>query len=217
MVALIDDQSTGDDDGNPPVFAPPALRVRGEGKNGKDLLIYQTPSILYYLGDKLDLGGDHSAEKVWVLSHALTALDFTNETHDTHHPIAVSEHYEDQQDQAMLKAKKFREQRVPKFFSFFERVLRGNMELGHGKHLVGGKLSYADTTLWQVLDGLHFAFPTEIDARKTDYPTLFETFYPTLQEHDGVKEYLVSNRRKPYSEGLFRHYPELDRGYNFRV
>jgi glutathione S-transferase len=207
---MISPDSTGAD-GNPPVFAPPALRVRGEGKNGTDLVIYQTPSILCYLGDKLDLAGDHSAEKAWIHSHALTALDLNNEAHDTHHPLSVADYYEDQKEEALKKAGDFRSRRLPKYFGFFERVLDGIKELGQGKFLVGGKLSYADTTLWHVLNGLQFAFPKEMAARMKEYPSLFTTFYPGVQGQDGLKDYLTSGRRLPFSEGIFRHYPELDR------
>ena len=210
ILALISPDST-DADGNPPVFAPPALRVRGEGKNGTDLVIYQTPSILCYLGDKLDLAGNDSAEKAWIQSHTLTALDLNNEAHDTHHPLSVADYYEDQKDEALKKAEDFRAKRLPKFFGFFERVLEGNKELGQGKFLVGRKLSYADTTLWHVLHGLQFAFPKEMGARMKAYPTLFNTFYPSVREQNGLKDYLTSGRRLPFSEGVFRHYPELDR------
>lgn len=120
------------------------------------------------------------------------------------------QYYEDQKDEALKKATDFRENRVPKFFGYFERVLKGN-ETGEGKFLVGSKLSYADTTLWQVVNGLKFAFPKELEARETEFPTLFGTFYPSVQEHGGLKDYLASDRRQPYSQGIFRHYPELDR------
>jgi glutathione S-transferase len=211
VLACKADESTGDADGNPPAFAPPALKVLGEGKNGKSLVLYQTPSILTYLGDKLGFAGEDEAEKHWVLAHALTALDLNNETHDTHHPIATGKYYEDQKPEALKKAADFRENRIPKFFSYFERVLKGNEEQGAGKYFVGGKLSYADTTVWHVLNGLKFAFPKEIEAREKDYPLLFGTFYPNIQEEKGLKEYLASDRRQPYSMGIFRHYPELDR------
>lgn len=211
IVSLISPDSTGDSNSNPPVFAPPALRIPGEGKNGKALLLYQTPSILTYLGDKLGLAGDDEAEKAWILSHTLTALDLNNEAHDTHHPIAVSAYYEDQKEESLKKAKDFREARIPKFLGFFERVLKGNEKDGQGKYLVGGKLSYADTTVWHVLSGLQFAFPKEMEARKKDYPLLSQTFYPSVQEQSGLKEYLASDRRKPFGMGVFRHYEELDR------
>lgn len=140
------------EDGNPPPFAPPMLRVSGAGKNGKSLLINQTPNILFYLGKELGLAGEEEADKWHVNELALTALDFSNETHDTHHPIAVMKVYEDQKEEALKKSTQFRENRIPKYFGYFERVLKGN-EAGGGRYLVGGKLTYADTTLWQVLDG----------------------------------------------------------------
>ncbi|KAF2179033.1 glutathione S-transferase [Zopfia rhizophila CBS 207.26] len=211
VLACKDESLTIDSDGNPPAFAPPALRIPGEGKDGKSLVLYQTPSILSYLGERLGLAGGDEAEKHWVMSHALTALDFNNEAHDTHHPIASAKYYEEQKEEALKKAQDFREVRIPKFFGFFERVLKGNEGSGGGKYLVGGKLSYADTTLWQVLDGLKFAFPKELQAREKDFPLLFSTFYPSVKEQSGLKEYLSSNRRQPYSMGVFRHYPELDR------
>jgi glutathione S-transferase len=213
--ALIDPKATSSDPNsvNPPAFAPPALRVPGEGPNGEPLILYQTPSILAYLGDKLHLAGDGSvAQKHYVLSHTLAALDLNDETHDTHHPIAVGLYYEDQKPESLRKATDFRENRIPKFFGFFERVLKGNEDKGgEGKFLVGGKLTFADTTLWHVLNGLKFAFPKEMEAREKEFPLLFGTFYPSVQELPGLKEYLASERRKPYSMGVFRHYPELDR------
>ncbi|KAH0031813.1 hypothetical protein KCU60_g11583, partial [Aureobasidium melanogenum] len=42
-------------------------------------------------------------------------------------------------------------------------------------------------------------------------PLLFDHFYPSLKDEPWLKKYLDSKRRKPYSMGVFRHYPELDR------
>jgi glutathione S-transferase len=140
-------------EGNPPPFSPPMLKVPGAGKSGKTLLISQTPNILLYLGPILGLAGEDEVDKLYVNELALTALDLSNETHDTHHPVAVSAYYEEQKEESLRKSTEFREKRVPKFFGYFERVLKGNEDLGGGKYLVGGQLTYADTTLWQVLDG----------------------------------------------------------------
>lgn len=200
---------------NPPIFSPPALRVPGAGKNGKAMVISQTPNILAYLGERLGLvpsegeDGDE-AGKFYVNQLALTALDLNNEIHDTHHPIAVMEYYESQQNEALKKAKDVRDNRIPKFLSYFERQLQWNKEVGKGKYLVGDKVSYADTTVWQVLDGTCYAFPKEMEARKKEFSELFQ-FYESLKEEKGMKEYLSSERRLPYSMGVFRHYPELDR------
>ena len=153
VVGVIDKESIGDADGNPPVLAPPALRVSGAGKDGKSLLIHQTPNILQYLGPYIGMTPDDEADRLYVNQLTLTALDLSNEAHDTHHPIAAMKYYEDQKDEAKLKANDFLETRIPKFFGYFERQLKGNEKEGKGKYLVGDKLTYADTTVWQVVDG----------------------------------------------------------------
>jgi len=117
----------------------------------------------------------------------------------------------DQKDESLRKSTDFRENRIPKFFGYFERVLKGNEAAGKGRYLVGSKITYADTTFWQVVDGLHFAFPKELKAREKEFPLVFGTFYPGIKEEKGIKEYLASERRLPYSMGLYRKYPELDR------
>ncbi|KAK3723430.1 hypothetical protein LTR37_001682 [Vermiconidia calcicola] len=200
------------DNGNPPVFSPPALRVPGAGKDGKALVISQTPNILSYLGDRTGMAGDEQ-EKYWVAQLALTALDLANEVHDSHHPIAVAKYYEEQKEESKGKSKDIRENRFPKFFSYFQRTLQGNKERGgvEGKYMVGKQLTYADTTIWQVLDGCMFAFPKEMEARKEEFPDLLQGFYESVKSEKGLKEYLASDRRLEYSMGIFRQYPELDR------
>lgn len=91
---MIDPKSTGDADGNPPVFAPPALVIKSGSKPGTDLVIHQTPNILLYLGQKHGLAGSDEADLYHINQIALTALDLANETHDTHHPIAAMDYYE---------------------------------------------------------------------------------------------------------------------------
>jgi len=204
-------QNTQSEGSNPPVFAPPALRVAGAGKDARSLVIHQTPTILLYLGPRLGLVPGDEVGRLYVSQLTLTALDLNNEVHDTHHPIASSKYYEDQKEESLLKSQDLRGNRIPKYFSHFERTLKGNHEDGKGRYLVGGKLTYADLTVWQVLDGLFFAFPKELQARKGEFPDLLETFYGSVKEEGGIKEYLSSSRRLPYSQGVFRHYPELDR------
>ncbi|KAF2207955.1 hypothetical protein CERZMDRAFT_91693 [Cercospora zeae-maydis SCOH1-5] len=203
----------GDDsgtEGNPPVFSPPALRIAGAGRGGNALIISQTPNCLIFLGDKLGLaGGGGEEEKLWVQQVALTALDLNNEVHDTHHPIGVSLYYEDQKEESLKKARDVRENRLPKFFSYFSRMLSWNAAKAQHTKLVGDSLTYADTTVWQVLDGLYFAFPKEMQARQAEFPELLDTFYKSVREE--LKTYLESSRRLKYSEGVFRSYPELDR------
>ncbi|KAF2151022.1 glutathione S-transferase protein-like protein [Myriangium duriaei CBS 260.36] len=208
---VMDPKSTGDDHGNPPAFAPPMLKIHGAGKDGADLVVSQTPNILLYLARPLNLAGSAEQDLYLANSLALTALDLSNEAHDTHHPIAGVKYYEEQKEAALEKSKDFRENRIPKYFSYFERVLKGNEAQGKGKYLVGASLTFADTTLWQVVDGVSFGFPKEVKARRKDYPLLFDTFYAGLKQEKWLEEYLKSDRRLEYSMGVFRHYPELDR------
>lgn len=142
-----------DENGNPPAFAPPSLLVPGAGKDGKSLLIHQTSNILLYLGAHIGTAPDDEFDRLYVNQMTLTALDLSNEVHDTHHPIASAKYYEEQKEAALQKSADVREFRIPKYFSYFERILKANNKLGQGKYLVGDKLTYADTTLWQVVDG----------------------------------------------------------------
>lgn len=139
---------------NPPVLAPPLLKVSGAGKNGSDLILSQTANILAYLGAELGLAGtDRGVDEFHVAQIAQTALDLQNEVHDTHHPIASGLYYEDQKPEALRKSKDVRENRIPKFLRHFEGVLRANEREGGGRFLVSGRLSYADLVVWQVVDG----------------------------------------------------------------
>jgi glutathione S-transferase len=123
----------------------------------------------------------------------------------------ATRYYEDQKESALEKARDVRENRIPKFLSYFERTLQWNADAGKQRYLVGDKLTYADTTVWQVLDGVQFSFPKEMEARKKEFPHLLGTFYESVREEKGIKEYLASERRLKYSQGIFRYYPELDR------
>jgi glutathione S-transferase len=127
-----------------------------------------------------------------------------------HHPIANSLYYEDQKDEALRCAESFRKERVPKFFKLFELALQSNSE-GAGKYLVGSSLTVADLYLLQSFDGVCFGFPRLIGALKETgkYDTLF-SWRQGLDTEGKLGEYLKSGRRRSFSDGLFRHYPELD-------
>ncbi|GAA6027008.1 hypothetical protein JCM8097_006035 [Rhodosporidiobolus ruineniae] len=215
------DGSFEGNDKNPHPFAPPIL------KHG-DTVISQTPNILLYLATHLtsaiDLDaaaeGDEPASKKTKASPAsvddpstfhahalaLTALDLANEAHDTHHPVAVSQYYEDQKDAALPKAKNFREERVPKFFQHFE----DNLKRSSTDFLLSTGPSYADLVLFQTVDGLKFAFPNLLAKLiPSKYPKV-SAHYDRIKAAPRIKAYLESDRRQKYSMGVFRHYEELD-------
>lgn len=200
-------QISGDNKGdgkNPPPLAPPIL------KHG-DLTLSQTSSILLYLGSQLGLAPDVAVDPAGyyaVNGLTLTALDgLSNEPHDVHHPIATGDYYEAQKPEAAKKAKDYRENRLPKFLGYFERVLSS----GNGEWLYGDSLTYADLVLFQVVDGVSFAFPKCMDRLKQSgkYDQVF-ALHGRVKERESIKKYLESDRRQKYSMGIYRHYPELD-------
>ena len=207
LLSYIKPSADSTDEHNPPPFAPPFLR------HGSFVLA-QTPSILLYLGPKLDLAPpmDEDPEGVYhVNSLTLTALDgLSNEPHDVHHPVAIGAYYEEQKAEALRKAADYRENRLPKFMDYFERVLASPAS-GGGEYLYGGRLTYADLVLFQTLDGVHHAFPNRCAAvRESGKYSKVYALYDRVKALPKVKAYLESERRKPYGMGIYRHYPELD-------
>lgn len=192
---------------NCPVFAPPIL------KHG-DLVINQTPNILLYLAPKLGLVPSDDEDPVAIFQVnqlALTALDgLSNETHDTHHPIAIMKYYEDQKAEAKMKADDYIKNRIPKFLGYFERVLKSKSSKG-GQWLYGGRLTFADLVLFQCIDGVGFAFPNAMGTLQKEgaYVKVF-ALVERVRNVEEIHAYLKSERRLKYSMGIYRHYPELD-------
>jgi glutathione S-transferase len=184
-----------------PSFACPVL------VHGKQV-IGQTSAILLYLAPRLKLVGASEADRIWTQQIQLTIADAVSEVHDTHHPVGTGLFYEDQLPEAAKAAKAFRTQRIPKFLGWLESVLASNPK--GDKYLVGGRLSYADLSLFQLVEGLFYAFPkaSRRAARKT--PRVM-ALRDRVAQHKRVAAYLQSERRIPFNEtGIFRHYPELD-------
>lgn len=131
-------------------YAPPVL---GHG----DLLIGQTTNILFYLGRQLGLAPRAESGRLWLNQLQLTLADWLAEVHDTHHPLAVGQYYEDQKAAAILRAGDFRTHRLPKFLDYFTQVLQNSK----GPFLLGRKLSYGDLSLFQMMAGrtMHFRKP----------------------------------------------------------
>jgi glutathione S-transferase len=184
-----------------PPFAPPFL------KDG-DVLIGQTAAILLYLGDRHGLAPRDEAKRLWVHQIQLTLADLVGEAHDTHHPLGGDLYYEDQKPEALRRAKHFREERIPKFLGWFEGILARNPE-GAGQ-LVGGAVTYADLSLFQIVEGLLYAFPRRMQRTLTNVPRV-AALHQAIAQRPRIRAYLDSNRRIAFNEqGIFRHYPELD-------
>ena len=196
MMALMQ----GEDVVRPP-FAPPFLR---DG----ELLIAQVANILLHLGPKLGLAPSDEAGRLWTHQLQLTVTDVLSEVHDTHHPIAGGLYYEDQKPEAKRRTADFLESRAPKYLGWFETVLARNPD--GPQHLVGGALTYPDLSLFQLVEGMRYAFPKAMAKLEPGVPNLV-ALRDRIAVLPKLKAYLASPRRIPFNEqGIFRHYPELD-------
>ena len=78
------------------------------------------------------------------------------------------------------------------------------------RFLVGGRLTYADLSLFQLVAGLRYAFP-KATARALAKTPAVTKLHANVARRQRVREYLQSPRRIAFKEeGIFRAYPELD-------
>lgn len=196
MLGLMRDEST-----HRPPFAPPFL------KSG-DKLIAQTANILLFLSERHSLAPASESGRLWTHQLQMTIADFVQEVHDTHHPIASSLYYADQREEASRRAADFLASRAPKYLGYFERVLTANASSNDS--LVGARRSYADLSLFQVVEGLRYAFPRAMKKLEVDFPRVV-ALHDRVAARRRIASYLTSPARIPFNEdGIFRHYPELD-------
>jgi glutathione S-transferase len=182
-----------------PPFAPPFLKA------GK-LVIGQTANILLYLGSRHGLAPKSEAGRLWVHQLQLTIADLVGEIHDTHHPLGPSLYYEDQRAAAKRRSDEFWNERVPKYLGYFENLL----ESSGRTWVTGRRLTYVDLSLFQIVDGLRYAFPKRMKAFERRIAGLVE-LHDRVAARANIKAYLASARRIAFNEdGIFRYYKELD-------
>ena len=182
-----------------PPFAPPFLKA------GK-LVIAQTANILFFLGPRLGLAPKQDAGRLWAHQLQLTIADWVGEVHDAHHPVAGSLYYEEQKREAKRRAEDFRAERLPKFLNYFEQVLERN----RSRVLVGNAVSYVDLSLFQMIEGLRYAFPRAMTKHERNHRRVI-ALHDRIAVRPRLAAYLASERRGAFNqEGIFRRYPELD-------
>lgn len=180
-------------------FAPPYLEIDG-------LVIAQVANILMYLGERHQLAPSNMADRLWLNQLQLTIADLVAEAHNVHHPVDLMAYYDDQKPEAARAAQQFREKRLPKFLRHFEDTVNSNA----GDWLIDHRWTYADTSLFQVIEGLRYMFPKRMAAVERDYPSVMR-IRDQVADLPGIKAYLKSDRRLAFNaDGIFRHYPELD-------
>jgi glutathione S-transferase len=182
-----------------PPFAPPFLKAGA-------LLIGQTANILFYLGPRHGLAPKAEDKRLWVHQLQLTITDLVSEIHDTHHPLGPSMYYEDQRASAKKRTEEFWKERLPKYLGYFERIADGH----GGPWLSGRRVSYVDLSLFQIVEGLRYAFPRRMKAFEQRIPSLV-ALHDRVAERPNIEAYLKSERRIAFNEdGIFRRYKALD-------
>ncbi len=97
---------------------------------------------------------------------------------------------------------------MPKYLGYFETVLARNPR--GDRYLVGARITYADLSLFEVINGLRYAFPTMMKRQAKKYPKVI-ALHDRVADRPNIAAYLESSRRLPYDQvGIFRHYKELD-------
>jgi len=182
-------------------FAPPFLR---DGK----VIVSHTAAILLYLGGRIGLAPSHEDGRLWTHQIQLTITDVIKEVYNSHHPIDEDKWFHEQKNEAIARAAIFRRDRMPKFLSWFEHILEANS--AGPNHLVGSFVTYADLSLFQLVEGLSFAFPLASERELAKLPRV-TALHKAMADRPRMKAYLASERRVPFKEtGIFRRYPELD-------
>jgi glutathione S-transferase len=182
-----------------PPFAPPFLKA------GK-LVIAQTAEILFFLGPKLKLAPRAEADRLWLHQLQLTVTDFVKEIHDTHHPLGGEFYYEDAKPEAKRYARNFLDNRAPKYLGYFDAVIGKSK----GPFVLGRGATYVDLSLFQLVEGLRYAFPSAMRRIERDVPRVVAV-HDRVAARERLAKYLSSPRRIPFNEsGIFRRYPELD-------
>jgi glutathione S-transferase len=169
-------------------FAPPFLR---DGTR----VVAQTANILDYLGPRLKLAPGGAAGRTAALEIQLTIADAVAEAHDTHHPIAIDLYYEDQKDVAKARAEQFTRARIPKFLEWLERLLARS----GSRYFLGARVSYADISAFQLVEGLKYAFPRAMARVRRRVPRLF-ALAERIAERPRIAAYLSSERRLRFNE-----------------
>ncbi len=182
-----------------PPFAPPFLKAG-------NLVIAQVANILLYLGARHGLAPKTEAGQLWIHQLQLTIADFVVEIHDTHHPLGPTLYYEDQRPQAKKRSSEFWKERVPKFLGYFEDLIDQG-----GPYVNGRRITYVDLSLFQIIEGLRYAFPNRMKDFEGDVPKLI-ALRDRVAVRPNLKTYLASDRRIAFNtDGIFRHYPALDK------
>ena len=141
---------------------------------------------------RLSLAPRDEAGRLWAHQLQLTVTDLVVHIHDTHHPVSGWLYYEEQRPAAKRRTADFWRYRAPKFLGYFERVLQRN----GGKYMVGRRLTYVDLSLFQIVEGLRYAFPKRMKRFEKKVPLLI-ALHDRVAKRPRIAAYLVLETAHP--------------------
>jgi glutathione S-transferase len=79
-----------------------------------------------------------------------------------------------------------------------------------GQWLVGSDRTYVDLSVFQIVEGLRYAFPNAMQRLEPQIPRVV-ALRDRVAGRPRIASYLKSKRRQAFNQmGIFRYYPELD-------
>ena len=134
----------------------------------RELMIGQTANILQYLGPRLGLVPKDQASRLWVHQLQLTVTDWVAEVGNTHHPIANVLYYEEQKDEAKNALHFLHPSACRSFSATTKRFLQRTAK--PASYCSANKICYADLSLFQMVEGLRYAFPRAMAKMEPTIP-----------------------------------------------
>ncbi|KAJ1559980.1 hypothetical protein HK405_008678 [Cladochytrium tenue] len=136
-----------------------------------------------------------------ALQVQLTVTDLVKEVVDCHSNMSA------QREASIQHTRDFLKTRPQKFLAYFEDLAP---EAGAGPFVFGESISFVDTSIFQIIEGLKYMFPTASKSLLQATPRLVR-LAEAVRAHPGVAAYLLSPRRLPDNkDAAFAYYPELD-------
>ena len=128
------------------------------------------------------------------------------EIHDTHHPVSGWLYYEEQRagrEAAHARFLALSRAEIPAAIS------SACCDKNGGQYLLGRRLSYVDLSLFQIVEGLRYAFPKHMKRFEKKVPRLI-ALHDRVAKRPRIAAYLASERRIPFSQwGIYRYFKEL--------
>lgn len=142
-----------------------------------DWVMGQTAAILHHLAPALKLVARNEQARMWTQQIQLTIEGMLRETESV---------------RAMNPSSTLGRERIPVCLQWFETILTRNP--AGSRHLVAGKLSYADLSLFHLIDVWQFEFPDATAAALANTP-MVGALLNRVAASPKVAAYLCSERR----------------------